>query len=299
MELNGCESVIYIGDNKIYIRDVQLYKYVNNLILSYMNDVNIPLDIKLFLNGSGCENMPLEIYSIANEIDLIGTFANTKLIDLTMCAKLKKFTCRKNIDIDGMLPNNLVELYLPDDFDKTVNNLPINLKILDFTNNDCFNETLDNLPDGLEKLICGYGYIRPLDMLPQSLVYLAIGDCYTNDLHNLPNGLKKFLCGNDYCDKSLNMLPQSVVHLSTRYSTRNQLDNLPNDLISLHLEDCSESLDNLPDGIEELILTSFRGNINKLPQNIKHIRISIKHKQHIRKIISKQNINPKPKCTYV
>lgn len=100
---------------------------------------------------------------------------------------------------------NLKELYIlaeanrsygDGDFDKSLDNLPLNLEIL-CIQSARFNQSIDNLPSGLKKLcIQSDCFNQSLDNLPSSLEYLQLTK-YINkhiqcefDFNNLPINLK-------------------------------------------------------------------------------------------------------------
>ena len=68
---------------------------------------------------------------------------------------------------------------------------------------------LDNLPEGLETLICGFNKIKSLDKLPSTLKILDCRECFIKTLDNLPEKLEELHCEQNYI-KTLYNLPLTI-----------------------------------------------------------------------------------------
>jgi len=98
-----------------------------------------------------------------------------------------EFYDKFNKSIDKLPPNiKLIVFECKSVFDQTINNYPINLETIIFGNN--FNNPLDNLPEGLKTLKLGINYTHSLDNLPQ-IKFLNIGDCEKIKITMLPSSI--------------------------------------------------------------------------------------------------------------
>lgn len=146
-----------------------------------------------------------------------------------------------------ILNSNVQEIHLGYYFNKEINNLPSNLKILKFDPDSHFDKQINNLPNGLKILHLSADFSRDLDYLPNSLEELQFGNVKhllssNIGLKNLPSGLK-------------------ILRLSGNFS--GNLDYLPNSLEELQigsmqfLSSFNLGLENLPSSIKKLsIFTS-------------------------------------------
>jgi hypothetical protein len=100
----------------------------------------------------------------------------------------------------NFLPEGIEEIHIGRFFNKPINNLPSTLKKLIICsyelNYSKFNESLDNLPNGLECLVLKLieNYNHTLDNLPSNLkeLHLVIKN-FNQPLNNLPEGLEKLI----------------------------------------------------------------------------------------------------------
>lgn len=202
------------------------------------------------------------------------------------------------------LNHGLTHLVLDQEFQGSMASLPSTLKKLEFQRHNCFNQPLDNLPQGLEVLKLGHFFDKPLDTLPRSLKVLIIrSKSFNHPLDNLPQGLKVLQIGtkkNKSCfDQPLDKLPQGIEKLIlfmgwtlvSWEKPRLSLKTLPMSLLYLTLrlncpcrrkrcldaegfrETREEVLDSLPPGLKYLDLDCYNGPVNKLPRGIQEVRL--------------------------
>jgi len=122
--------------------------------------------------------------------------------------KLKKVDCSQNkiTELDGMIPETLLDLNCSNNKITTLDNLPSKLRILVCHHNLLTN--LDYLPNSIYKLDCAFNEIVCLDNLPNCLEYLFCNNNYIKSLNNLPVCLKLLFCHNNEKNIELNNLPK-------------------------------------------------------------------------------------------
>lgn len=86
------------------------------------------------------------------------------------------------------------------EFNQSLDNLPDGVIEIEFVRDSIFNQKLDNLPQSLKILILNNSFNQPLDFLPNNLEKLYICYNYSNSLLNLPTGLKSI----GFTNKSFN-----------------------------------------------------------------------------------------------
>lgn len=173
------------------------------------------------------------------------------------------------------LPINLEELYINCGyFNKPLDNLPENLKILSFIEGSLFNFPLKNLPTTLCELVLGYEFNHPLDYLPENLKILSIYSRKFNYMiDNLPNSLFELnLC--EY-NKPIDNLPFNLKILNVGTKFNQSVNYLPPNLITIIFGMYfNQTLDNLPNSVRRIIFYQnmgkydFNYKINKLPSNL-------------------------------
>jgi len=131
----------------------------------------------------------------------------------------------------GLTQINLIELENLKYLDISINNLgscvnalPSNLIHLNCSQSNV--TKLDNLPFGLEKLICVNNDIKSLDMLPESLEYLDCDHNQITKLDNLPQNLIELVCSNNLIVE-LNNLPPKLTKLNCEKNKITKFTNLP------------------------------------------------------------------------
>lgn len=136
-----------------------------------------------------------------------------------------------------------------------------------------FNQSVDNLPNGLIELKFGYYFNQNVDKLPNNLKKLTFGDNFNQTVDKLPNNLNKLRFGFAF-NQNVDNLPSNLNKLRFGYNFNHPVDKLPNSLTHLILGDLfSQSIDNLPKNIKELGFLSGCSAINHIPTNIENIRI--------------------------
>lgn len=203
----------------------------------------------------------------------------------------------KSIDsVDSLdyLPHNLEELKVTDTDKAKLDNLPINLKKLDFSN---YNGDLDFLPKKLESLIICSSSITSYENLPknlQNLVLMDVGD----KINTLPNSLK-YLELEDFHGEIINFpLNLEKIKIGFRLIDREKdyhkifpFSKLPASIKYLELGMFVGEVNNLPPNLECLILSDFGGKLINIPKSLKKIinkklytAPSLKTKQHLMEI---------------
>ena len=153
---------------------------------------------------------------------------------------------------------NAKKIIFCDEYNFPVINVPNNIQSINF-NSRYFNHALDNLPIGLKELNINQRFNQPLDYLPQGLEKLQFksGSIFNHTMENLPNSLKLLEIPLLY-NQSIDNLPNNIEEL------RIGVKNIINDDNMF----CPES-----DNIGELDIQHFNQKIRKLPNNIKKILI--------------------------
>ena len=153
----------------------------------------------------------------------------------------------------------------------TINNLPDSLQVLVCTDHNLLNKI--DFPPNLLYFKCNNNYkLKTINNLPQTLLYLDCSFCNLKEINNLPksliyldyqhNDLKKI---NNYpesllflncsrCDiNELNNLPIKLLFLICCGNNIETLDHLPNEIIYLNCEDNDVHLKNLPNNLKILL----------------------------------------------
>ncbi len=190
------------------------------------------------------------------------------------------------------IPNRLSSLKIYSEiFNQSVNNLPLELKILcikscgysDSTIN--FNKYVNNLPPKLEELVIySNNFNRPVVFLPNALRKLFIGgknSDFNQPVNYLPPNLHTLCICSEQFDQKINNLPDSLQILFIEYALDypDYLDNLPEGLKILYYgfysgTQVDYSINNLPNGILEIHLgSSFNNSIDNLPDSVEQLYI--------------------------
>jgi len=123
-----------------------------------------------------------------------------------------------------MLPNYNMITYLRINYFRQLNSLqklPDSLQKLDCSNNQL--TVLPKLPKSLKILYCYWNQLTVLPKLPKSFQILKCSNNQLSVLPNLPKSLKKIYCGNN----KLTILPNLPKSLKILYCHNNQLTSLP------------------------------------------------------------------------
>lgn len=246
---------------------------------SYTGEIILPDGLKKF--NFSCDRYqlwPIMEISFPDSIEILHLSANkSKDRIMNFPKNLKKFFCyySLNQEIIPELPNGLIELELrqsnlgtnlPDSIEilkgisYPLEHYPNNLKEIEFDNN--FNEEVNNLPFGLEKIIFGKRFSRSVQKLPSTVREIQFGEDFNLTVSKLPYGLKK-LEFEDKFNKPIDKLPDTIEELRLGYKFNQVVNKWPASLKRLEFDTHSKfnhPLVNLPDGLKEIYL-SFWYNI--------------------------------------
>lgn len=199
-----------------------------------------------------------------------------------------------NHSIKNILPFSLTELHLNNNIILDKNDLPPNLKKLQFGQE--YNKIIKRniLPESLEELIFGHDFNQLLDehIFPLNIIKLTFGYNFNHFVKRnvLPNNLEKLKFGNTY-NKMLyiGVLPQSlkIIEFGSNYNKPINKNVLPNSIRSLIFGNNFNQQFNenaLPQSLKELILGNeysrpFLENI--LPNNLEYLTIGENYKSTI------------------
>lgn len=140
--------------------------------------------------------------------------------------------------------NNIIEIYLGDDFNKSIDCLNnVDIKTIIFSKFSEFNQPIDNLP--------------------YNLINLTMGWCFNQKINNSQNTFSRAK------NKFINKKNKSWL-IKSCY--------LPNSLKSLNffkdLSVFNQEIDILPSNLENLVLSSyFNLSVNNLPNNLKYLSL--------------------------
>ena len=230
---------------------------------------------------------------------------------------LRSLTCvyTQNLtaSIPPLLPHNL---YFGTDFNQPVDNLPPNLKHLEFS--DSFNP-VKHLPHGLTHVTFGMKFNCSVDHLPSSLLHLHFGIYFNHPLDHLPPSLMelRFPEYSPIFNHSLELLPSTITSLNIPFSFNQTINKLPHSLTSLEIYDSSripihpdinlaipvwppalqqlklrvfstEGFENLPSTLQSLEIICNKNHKNWTPPLVPYLPLSLKHL-----VVS----SPPPNCT--
>ena len=207
-------------------------------------------------------------------------------------------------------------------FNNQIYNLPKKLTHLSFTPNydpnnntliySYFNKLLIDLPKSLTHLTLSSAYMQPfptftgklthlslvfennnyynkycniIDLLPNSLIYLALDREFNFNIDNLPKNLKYLIFNKvkSLFNQSIDNLPESLTHLTLGNSFNQSIDNLPKTLTHLTLGyDFNKPIDKLPESLTHLTLGyDFNQPIDNLPNSLTHLTLGYDFNQPI------------------
>lgn len=135
----------------------------------------------------------------------------------------------------------------------------------------------EGLPEGIEELILGTPFDKPIDNLPSTIQKIQIGQEFNKSINNLPDGLKKlrfFYLG--LFNQPIDFLPCGLEYLELPNEFNHPLNNLPVSLKYLKIGSKFDyDLNNLPDSIEKLVLpNNYKKEIKRFPKKLKLLCIS-------------------------
>lgn len=263
------EKAIDIRDNSILINGLEVYMNVKEHIEYYGYDTHELKDVEYFM-AINIENKFIELFNGYSE--------------------------------------NISYLKINFDFNHDISNLNImyeNLRELDLSENKSFNQSLDNfhLLEKLECLKLGYGFNRPINNLPKSLVTLTISGIFNQPINDLPEELKYLEIDAEF-NQPINNIPSGIKHLkilgkynqpidfilqcqSLKYlelgSRLNYpiIDFLPDSLICLILR-CSlnDPILHFPNKLRKLVLREkINGSLDNLPKTLEILVLKKYNKQ--------------------
>lgn len=181
------------------------------------------------------------------------------------------------------LHDDVEELILGDDYNVSINKLPLGLKILILGTG--YNFKINAFPN-LMYLDIGESYSYSLDNLPLSLETLVVGGEFNNYI-KFPEQLKHFVIKkNCMFGKELDNLPNSLVFLSIQNNYTLPLTKLPDSITCISLGDhYNGNISNFSSKLLKVILSDgFEWDLSKFPKTIEVFEISKKFK-HIDSIV--------------
>ena len=173
-----------------------------------------------------------------------------------------------------VLAGECVEVKFSNAFNQSIDNLPRNIKKI-ITGRD-FNQEINNLHEGLEEINLGNSFNQRIDNLPRSLKKIIILNNFNNSIDNLPLDLEElFFIGN--FDQSLDFVPLNLIKITINGKFNKPIHNLLflNKLKFIRL--CGEFNQEIEhclcDNVERIYLGSkFNKRISSgIPKNLKKI----------------------------
>eukprot|EP01112_Ceratiomyxa_fruticulosa_P019524 TRINITY_DN6405_c0_g1_i1.p1 TRINITY_DN6405_c0_g1~~TRINITY_DN6405_c0_g1_i1.p1 ORF type:complete len:344 (-),score=36.53 TRINITY_DN6405_c0_g1_i1:109-1140(-) len=180
--LENIKSIKFDNSFNQYITPLPLN--TNRLVFGkYFNTIlneNIPSTVTSIKFGSGFDKPLYHLPSKLTRLKLGHSFncSISGVLPLTL-THLSFGACFDQI-VDGFLPPNIVYLKFSTNFSQTVNDLPLHLTHLLFTNHkvmilaDKFNQSIEKLPQSITRLELNPSYKRNIIKLPASLAHLVI-----------------------------------------------------------------------------------------------------------------------------
>eukprot|EP01112_Ceratiomyxa_fruticulosa_P019290 TRINITY_DN6297_c0_g3_i1.p1 TRINITY_DN6297_c0_g3~~TRINITY_DN6297_c0_g3_i1.p1 ORF type:complete len:286 (-),score=61.90 TRINITY_DN6297_c0_g3_i1:75-932(-) len=170
------------------------------------------------------------------------------------------------------LPPKITKLTFLQNFNQLINrnNLPLNLKQLEFCYDSCFNHSINDLPLSITHLTMNDMFNLPIASLPPNLKRLELGRYFNQvlDSRNLPATLEDLKIWRDFFNYPITDLPEKLTRLSIGNGFNQPLDALPSGLIYLCVGD------------------SFDQPITSLPSTLKTFKVGIHFKQTVNLPIS-------------
>lgn len=307
---NFAASTLSHSDKTVYTNFKAKFKYKDAIDIDKIPENMKNKVIKIF-NYKG-EN--LYDYKSLHEVTMNNEFNKKILFQLPQY--VTTFTIGENFNksLRGILPNNLLYLYMNHGYSSFNHKLPtlpkslIHLQLSSVYNqelhladtsietlqignnnddynisNNSFNQLLDNLPNTLTHLnISCREFNQSLSDLPDSITYIELySDVFNHPILKLPNSLTKLEMWCTLFDNYLNYLPIKLNYLSLE----SQKFNTPIDLkylnqltyLNLSCYHFNKSLDNLPLSLTTLDFTStvFNQPLNKLSNSLTILNLNI------------------------
>jgi hypothetical protein len=171
-------------------------------------------------------------------------------------------------------------------FNEKIQNLSEGIEKIIFLENllkiSIFNQPLDNLPNSLIDLYLGFAFSYPVDNLPNGLKYLRLGHAFNHPIDNLPINLTHLIfCHQSIFNHPVDKLPNSLTHLHFGFHFNQPINNLPINLIRLTLNNSfTYPVINLPITVKEIILVYRQTGsfVKKIPFGCKVYNFKIDEK---------------------
>jgi uncharacterized repeat protein (TIGR01451 family) len=197
------------------------YSSIKSQVYRYIPD----LEFRYFLsNDLGCRfNISGDSLDISDSIVIHTTFIDCSTRSIYNIEGIQYFISLEEL----ICYNNLLD---------SIHVLPLNLKHIDFSFNNC--TSLPILPSGLLSLNCSSNFITSIQILPNNLKSLR---CDYNDIDSLPplpNTLEEISCSSN----NLQNLPNLPNRLSYLYCSSNLLSSIPTLPYNLQHFDCGGNL---------------------------------------------------------
>ena len=158
---------------------------------------------------------------------------NNIISNIPFNIKKIKFDSYFNQDIQLFLHTQIIMLEFGFDFNKPINNLPIELNLLKLGSK--FNHPVNNLPLKINTLIFGSNFNQPIDLLPNSIKVLVLSGDFNQDISNLPLGLKVLRLTGCEFNFSIDSSPNSIEILELNPKYRIEINKLPTNLNMIQL----------------------------------------------------------------
>lgn len=140
---------------------------------------------------------------------------------------------------------------------------------------DDFNHSLDNLPLRLQELQTGKSFNKPVENLPPSLLKLIFGDLFDQSVDNLPENLERLTLGLNFNNKIDHLPKLSYLKIASNHFNQS-LDHLPSSLVYLNFKKCEKfdhTIQELPPSIQNLKLARYYQQNIILPSSIVKLQI--------------------------
>eukprot|EP01112_Ceratiomyxa_fruticulosa_P008003 TRINITY_DN2075_c0_g2_i2.p1 TRINITY_DN2075_c0_g2~~TRINITY_DN2075_c0_g2_i2.p1 ORF type:complete len:330 (-),score=24.14 TRINITY_DN2075_c0_g2_i2:145-1134(-) len=175
--------------------------------------------------------------------------------------------------IDGLLPDSVQVLTIGDYFDKSINQLPINLTRL--TLGASFNQTVDSLPPNLTHITFSDEFNKSVDNFPSKLTHIVFGYEFNCNVDHLPKSLRHLRFGVNF-DKPVDHLPEGLTHIIFGWNFNQPVDHLPRGLTYLIFgNEFNKPVEHLPPELTILVFDSsiFSQPIYAVPTTLKYLVI--------------------------
>jgi hypothetical protein len=172
------------------------------------------------------------------EIKFINSFndeLNDKYIKLFKRYKRIIFGFSFNHKIKNKIPTNIIFIQFAHNFNQSIDNMILdddtdNSKLKELIFGNHFNQQVNNLFQGIEKITFGYKFNQDVSNLPTTIEYLKFGNDFNQSVDYLPSSLICVIFGNNF-NQSIDNLPSLIEELDICGNEFNyQIQILPNEL---------------------------------------------------------------------